>query len=56
MEISSNEYEPSENDILFAEGVTPANGVACIEFSFDDHSEVSQLFNEYSKNQEPLSR
>lgn len=56
MEISSDEYEPSENDILFAEGVTSSNGVACSELSFDDSSEVSQLFDQGSKYQQPLSK
>lgn len=55
MEVSSNEYEPSEDDILFAGGITPTNGLACIDFSFDDQSAVSQLYNQHSKSQPPLS-
>ncbi|KAI4327516.1 hypothetical protein L6164_019966 [Bauhinia variegata] len=34
VEILRTDYEPSDLDILYAEGFTSSNGLACVEFSF----------------------
>ncbi|KAJ4966562.1 hypothetical protein NE237_018411 [Protea cynaroides] len=34
VEISKMDYEPSNMDILYANGITSSNGLACMDFSF----------------------
>ncbi|KAL6641580.1 hypothetical protein ACP70R_019761 [Stipagrostis hirtigluma subsp. patula] len=44
VEISSNEYEPTDTDILYAEGINQWNGISLLEFSLDDRCPLSDSY------------
>ncbi|KAL2460196.1 Extra-large guanine nucleotide-binding protein 1 [Abeliophyllum distichum] len=54
VEISRINYEPSDMDILYAEGITSSNGVASMEFSFPYSSQDGYMESDYQSD--PLLR
>ncbi|XP_056160757.1 extra-large guanine nucleotide-binding protein 1-like isoform X1 [Syzygium oleosum] len=60
VEISKEEYEPSDMDILYAEGITSSNGLASMEFSFPTPAKsdgyIDSIDQRYSKMRYQLIR
>ncbi|KAI3448072.1 hypothetical protein Pfo_004737 [Paulownia fortunei] len=54
VEISRIDYEPSQMDILYAEGITSSNGVASMEFSFPMSSQDGYM-ESLDHNDPPIS-
>lgn len=43
VDVLQPDYEPSDLDILYAEGLTSSNGLACVEFSFPQSAEDDDI-------------
>ncbi|URD88405.1 hypothetical protein MUK42_27904 [Musa troglodytarum] len=55
VDISRVEYEPSDMDILYADGITSSNGLACVDFHFPELPCAGISINDHD-HQETLSR
>ncbi|KAH6812609.1 hypothetical protein C2S51_000264 [Perilla frutescens var. frutescens] len=54
VEISRMDYEPSEMDILYSDGITSSNGVASVEFSLPKSSQDGYM-ESLDQNEPPMS-
>ncbi|KAL8554391.1 hypothetical protein ACS0TY_002541 [Phlomoides rotata] len=54
VEISRMDYEPSEMDILYSEGITSSNGIASMEFSLPESSQDGYM-ESLEQNEQPVS-
>lgn len=43
IDVLTPDYEPSDLDILYAEGVTSSSGLACLDFSFPQTASEENL-------------
>lgn len=53
VDLSRADYEPSNSDILFAEGITSSNGLSCVDFSFP-HSTNDDAIDSFDQNESLL--
>ena len=55
IEISSMTYEPSDVDILYADGITSSNGLASVEYSVPSSPPVT-FMDATEQNDAPMQR
>ncbi|KAF3960338.1 hypothetical protein CMV_014943 [Castanea mollissima] len=53
VEISRTDYEPSDMDILSADGITSSNSLTCMEFSFPKSTQDDSLDPHYQRDSSP---